>query len=335
MTIEQRINTFSTVGKRLHDIDENIFQMLVDKAKSHNAWFTKETITMAWNGIISFLDSHSLHNWIRNYDFSSIKPRTVGLVLAGNIPLVGFHDLLSVLISGHSVVMKLSSKDQVLTQYIIDLLIEVEPAFKNRIIISERLKDFDAVIATGSDNSSRYFDFYFGKYPHIIRKNRTSCGVLTGNETIEDFQNLAKDVFSYYGLGCRNVSKLYVPDGYSFSPMLDSWEIFKEIGNHHKFNNNYDYQKSIMLVNGVPFLDNGFVMLTASNKLVSPIAVVYYEYYKSREDLYNKLAQAEDKLQCIVGNTKPANIPFGQAQYPKLEDYADQVDTLEFLSTLN
>jgi hypothetical protein len=335
MTIEKRIDTFCALGKRLQRLPADELSSLIDKIKSENAWFTSASIEMALDGIITMLDEAKLNTWLSNYKLTEQHtPKTVALIMAGNIPLVGFHDLLCVLISGHHAQVKPSSKDSASFHFIVRELTAIEPDMQKKITTSDRLKDFDAVIATGSDNSSRYFDYYFGKYPNIIRRNRTSCAILRGDESEKDFRALAKDVFSYFGLGCRNVSKLYVPTGYNFSPLLDSWEMFNEIRHHHKYTNNYDYQKSIMLVNGVPFLDNGFVMITQSEKTVSPISVLHYEYYTSQQDLENKITSVQDKLQCVVGSPLPASIPFGQAQFPELWDYADGVDTLKFLLTL-
>jgi hypothetical protein len=223
----------------------------------------------------------------------------------------------------------------VLMKHLIDKLIELEPRFEPMISIAERLKDFDVVIATGSDNSARYFHYYFDKYPHIIRKNRTSCAVLGGKETSDDLHALGNDVFTYFGLGCRNVSKIYIPSRYDVTRVLDAWQPFREIINHHKYVNNYDYQKSILLLNKIPFLDSGFVLLQESERLVSPIAVLYYEKYEDEGSLALKLLEQKEKIQCIVGTATPDSVPFGQAQSPMVWDYADQVDTLKFLEGLN
>lgn len=335
MTIDERIKALSLSGKRLQEIDQKKWEVLLLAAASENPWFTPENIQMAWKGVIKLLDEKSLGRWLAKYRLEEIKPKTVALVMAGNIPMVGFHDLLCVLASGHSAAVKLSSKDSVLIRYLTDTLHSVSPDLAKSISFHDRLKNFDAVVATGSDNASRYFEYYFGKYPHIIRKNRTSCAVITGEETENDFKNLGVDIFSYFGLGCRNVSKLFVPDNYDFSPMLKSFEQYSAIIHHHKYNNNYDYQKSIMLVNRVPFLDNESLMLTASERLVSPISVVYYENYSQPTELQQKIRSIQNKIQCIVGSVAPATVPFGQAQFPEVEDYADQVDTLKFLCSLN
>lgn len=331
-TIEERINAFASLGNYLDALPEVEFQTIAERPRLENPWFTIDNVRLALTGIRSTLKRNSLLHWLKDYSFDTTPSMKVAVVMAGNIPLVGFHDLLCVLVSGHTAIIKVSSKDSVLMKYITNKLIELEPRLQERIQYVERLVDFDAVIATGSDNSSRYFDYYFGKYPNIIRRNRTSVAILDGTENGEDFKKLGLDVFSYFGLGCRNVSKLFVPEGYSFNTLFESWESYHDIIHHHKYCNNYDYQKSIMLVNSVPFLDNNFVMLTENERMVSPISVIYFEYYSNPSALTEKIKSVEDKIQCIVGKIPPATIPFGEAQSPKLWDYADQVDTLKFLN---
>ncbi|HEY9044456.1 MAG TPA: acyl-CoA reductase [Ohtaekwangia sp.] len=333
MNVHVRINAFSALGQSLKGLNFTDFQSLAEQAARENPWFTKDNVRMALDGIVEFLQKDKLEQWTAPYIIPT-ESKKVALVMAGNIPLVGFHDLLSVLICGHSALIKLSSKDSVLLKYILNKLFELEPSFRSKVEFAEQLKNFDAVIATGSDNSARYFDYYFGKYPNIIRKNRTSVAILTGHEKTETLHTLGIDVFSYFGLGCRNISKLYVPEGYTFDTLFKSWEPYQPVIHHHKYCNNYDYQKSIMLINGVAFLDNGFVMLQENSKMVSPISVVYYEYYKDKNELTEKLTIAGDKIQCIVGNGTPATVPFGKAQCPELWDYADQVNTLQFLTSL-
>jgi len=333
MNAHVRINAFSLLGQTLKNINHDEFQTLTEQAARENPWFTKENVRMAMDGIIQFLQKERLEQWVSSYSFRD-QSKKIALVLAGNIPLVGFHDLLSVLISGNNALIKPSSKDSVLLKFIIQKLNDIEPTFRDKIELTEQLKNFDAVIATGSDNSARYFDYYFGKYPNVIRKNRTSVAILGGNESQDELLALGIDVFSYFGLGCRNISKLLVPAGYTFDKLYPTWEVYQPIIHHHKYCNNYDYQKSIMLVNQIPFLDNGFVMLHENTRMVSPISVVYYEQYKDEADLSKKLTEAEDKIQCIVGNGSHATVPFGKAQYPELWDYADGVDTLKFLTNL-
>jgi len=334
MNLEHRISAFVKLGNHLSNLSDEAFETLALNARSENPWFTAENVKRSLTGITQYLKEDKLRQWTSAYTLNPAKPKEVALVLAGNIPLVGFHDLLCVLISGHHAQVKLSSKDSKLIQYLIKHLIWLEPAFEQTIIVKEnKLENFDAVIATGSDNSARYFEYYFGKYPNIIRKNRSSCVILSGNESVEEIDALGEDIFSYFGLGCRNVSKAFVPKGYDLAKILSRWEAYKDIIHHHKYCNNYDYQKSILLVNLIPFLDNGFILLQQNQKLVSPISVLYYEYYTDQADLENKLKEHSEKIQCIVGTQKPATIPFGSAQYPEVWDYADNVDTLKFLET--
>jgi hypothetical protein len=335
MNPEDRIAAFEKLGNYLSAIDEAELQPLIEKARNENPWFTPESIKMALDGVKIYLTAKNLNQWVSAYRLNPGKPKTVAVIMAGNIPLVGFHDFLSVLISGHSILVKLSSRDSVLVSWLANQLIKADHRFGSRIQFAEQLKNFDAVIATGSDNSSRYFHYYFGKYPNIIRKNRTSCAVLTGKETDEDLLTLGKDVFTYFGLGCRNVAKVYMPKSFDPTQLLRNWTPLEGVIHHHKYHNNYDYQKSILLVNRVPFLDAGFVLLQESERLISPISVVYYEFYQDEGSLALRLTELKDKIQCVVGQATPASVPFGKAQSPMVWDYADQVDTLKFLESLN
>lgn len=333
MTTDERLEGLAKLGKYIRAIDEGVLDDLMSKVKNENPWFTPGSVQVALEGICRYLDEAKLKKWISSYNLSPPAAKKVAVIMAGNIPLAGFHDLLSVLVSGHAVMAKLSSKDSVLPGWLITRLIELEPRFDAYITQPPRLKDFDAVIATGSDNSARYFNYYFGKYPHIIRQNRTSCAVLSGQESAEDLTLLGRDVFTYFGLGCRNVSKLFVPADFDPTRLIRAWDIFVDILHHHKYHNNYDYQKSILLVNKIPFYDSGFVILHENEKLVSPISVVYFERYHNDEDLVSKLNAIENKIQCVVG-TQSGQTPFGQTQAPELWDYADRVDTLRFLEKL-
>jgi hypothetical protein len=334
MTTEDRLEAFEKLGKYLHAIDEAEFDDIYLKVRNENPWFTPGTVNEAFQGISRYLEPAKMKKWVSSYNTRPENIRRIAVIMAGNIPLAGFHDFLAVLLSGHSIVVKLSSKDTVLLTHLSNKLIELEPRFDSRITLAAQLKNFDAVIATGSDNSSRYFQYYFGKYPHIIRKNRTSCAVLTGSETAEELRLLGRDVFTYFGLGCRNVSKIFIPENFDPVRLVNAWDIYVDILHHHKYHNNYDYQKSILLVNKIPFYDSGFVILQEIDKLVSPISVVYLERYRHADDLTVKLNAVSDKIQCIVGNARPDFIPFGQAQAPELWDYADQADTLQFLQNL-
>jgi hypothetical protein len=335
MKLEDRIDAFVKLGKQLNAIDEVMGGGLVLKAKNENSWFTEESIKSAVEGVKVYLTEANLKKWTAAYNLKEVAPKVVGVVMAGNLPLVGFHDFLAVLISGHSVLVKLSSKDRVLPLFLAEELVAIEPRFADLIRFEDQFKNFDAVIATGGDNSARYFHYYFGKYPNVIRKNRTSCAVLKGNETDAEIEALGRDIFSYFGLGCRNVSKLFVPKNYEVISLFPHWEKFNDVINHHKYHNNYDYQKSILLINGNHFFDTGFLLVEENQKLVSPISVLYYERYEDESDLALKILESKDKIQCIVGSMTPASIPFGQAQSPMLWDYADQVDTLKFLESLN
>lgn len=335
MNLEERIEAFAKLGSFLHAIDNETREEIIRNARNENAWFTDKSINLAFDGIIQMLDPAKLRAWTSRYDLDPKQVRTVATVMAGNIPLVGFHDFLSVLIGGHQIQIKPSSKDLFLLKFLIRSLTGIEPRLAERITVVDMLKNFDAVIATGSDNSARYFEYYFSRYPHIIRKNRSSCAILTGFETNEEFATLGKDVFSYFGLGCRNVSKVFVPEQFDFAKLFKNWSAYEDVILHHKYHNNYDYQKSILLVNNEPHLDSGYLLLRESEGLVSPISVLFYEYYSTWDGLCSRLESEKEKLQCIVGNAKPATVKIGSAQSPEVWDYADQIDTLEFLEKLD
>lgn len=331
MIYKDRIVPFVKLGKQINKIVEDADDSFFSAIQNENNWFTKESVVYALRGIASFLNEASLQKWASDYKLINKSDKRVGVIMAGNIPLVGLHDFMCVLLSGHGIMVKPSHQDNLLMKMIIKNLIEIEPAFANKIEIVERLNDADAFIGTGSDNSARYFKYYFGKKPNIIRQNRTSVGVITGKESEDDIQQLGKDVFTYYGLGCRNVSKVFVPKDYSFQFMLDSLQSFEEAGDHHKYRNNYDYNKSIYLVNREPHLDTGFLLVKESEELVSPISVLFYQQYENEKQLQCLLSENESKIQCIVGRDY---IPFGKAQQPEVDDYADGIDTMEFLCGL-
>jgi hypothetical protein len=336
LTSNQRIAAFEALGHIMAKPDEQL-SALINSAQQYNAWFTPQSAQMAVRAIAAMLNKRDLEKWLQNESGNAeLKMRSIGLILAGNIPIVGFHDILCVLASGHKALIKLSSQDQKFIPYILEKLIEIEPAFELQISYIDRLKDFDAVIATGSNNTSRYFDYYFSKVPHIIRKNRNSVAILNGEESKEDLKALGHDIFDYFGLGCRNVSKLYVPKDYDFKEFFESIEEFKSVADHHKYNNNYDYNKSIFLVNLDKHLDNGFLLLKEDSRFVSPLAVLYYEEYQTIEQLGSELIKNEDLIQCIVSNSKLplSKVAFGQSQCPSLFDYADGVDTMKFLKEL-
>lgn len=331
MKIEEKIRVFESLGNKIRSLADTEVEELAHHAQSHNGWFTSKSVSKALEGIAYLLQKDKLEKWLSNDLESPEVPRIIGIVMAGNIPLVGFHDLLCVLASGHFAAIKPSSDDAYLMKKLTEWIIEIEPRFKKNLELRERLNSIDAVIATGSDNTARYFEYYFKDIPSIIRKNRTSIAILNGNETAEELRLLGEDVFSYFGLGCRNVSKVFTPKGFDFRDVFPHFENFKEIANHHKYRNNYDYYKSIYLINQTPHLDTGFLLINSTNDLVSPISVLYHQEYENMDQLNEVIKQHEEKIQCIVGQDR---IPFGKAQLPELWDYADNVDVLAFLSQL-
>jgi hypothetical protein len=311
----------------------NIFEEAITLAGHKNGWFTKENIIFSLKGWSEQLTEEKLTAWLSKYNLIENQPKTVAIIMAGNIPLVGFHDFLSVLITGNSVLAKLSSNDKVLLPLLSKYLIEVEPTLKQKITITEeKMEDFDAVIATGSDNTARYFEHYFGTKPNIIRRNRNSAAVLTGKESKEQLDALGEDIFRYYGLGCRSVSKFFVPKGYDFDLFFKSIFNYNNIIDRAKYANNYDYNKAVYLMSEFKLLENGFLILKEDKSYASPIASVFYEYYESLEELHKKLELDKNKIQCIVSQSGiKSEIPFGKTQYPELHDYADGIDTVDFL----
>lgn len=312
------------------------FKDLLSLSQSHNGWFTPEQVYFAVESWAEALREDNLNKWLSAYDLSEVKPKTVGLILAGNIPLVGFHDFLSVLITGHKVLVKVSSNDQHLIAFLADYLISIEPKLSYYISFTDgKLENFDAIIATGSNNTARYFEFYFKDKLSIIRKNRNSVAVLNGNESHEDLVNLGEDIFRYFGLGCRNVSKLFVPKDYNFDAFFKAIYAYKDVIFYEKYSNNYDYNKAVFLMSNFKLLDNEFLTLKEDTSYASPISSVFYEYYEDIADLQKRFESESDQIQCVVSNNLiPNSIPFGQTQQPKLWDYADNVDTLRFLISL-
>lgn len=316
-----------------NDLFYNDFLDLITLSQSHNGWYTPENVFFAINSWSEALTDHNLDEWISAYNFESVNPKTIGLILAGNIPLVGFHDFLSVLISGHSVLVKTSSNDQHLLPFLAKYLIAVEPKLKNKIHFTEgKIENFDAVIATGSNNTARYFEYYFKDKPSIIRKSRNSVAVLNGNESAEQMIALGEDIFRYFGLGCRNVSKLFIPKNYNFDLFFNGMFPHQDVIKYEKYANNYDYNKAVFLMSNFKLLDNEFLTIKEDSSYASPIASVFYEYYDDLNDLKSRLETEKDQIQCIVSNNLIKNsIDFGQTQKPNLWDYADNVDTIAFL----
>lgn len=347
--INNRIHAFVKLGEFFalfsENINENELDSKFDKnlidgfkhqlklAKENNRWFTDENLQFSFKQWSEALTESNLKKWLSAYKIDHIQSKSVAIIMAGNIPLVGFHDFLCVLISGHSVILKLSSNDKYLLPYLAKYLEYVESSFRGKIIFTEdKLENYDAVIATGSNNTSRYFEHYFGKKPNIIRKNRNSVAVLTGNESTNQLEALGEDIFRYYGLGCRSVSKLFVPENYDFDSFFKAIYKFKPIINENKYANNYDYNKAVYLMSLFNVLENGFLMLKEDENYASPIASVFYEYYSNINSLKTKIEENSERIQCIVSNDFNLNeVNFGETQKPKLWDYADEIDTMKFL----
>ncbi len=351
MLLENRINAFVELGNFLrqfsrkkieqkdtvlhNDLFFEAIKLQINKAKETNGWFTNDNVLYVFESLSKFLNNSDLTNWTSFYTLNNNNPKTIAIIMAGNIPLVGFHDFLSVLLSGHKVLVKQSSNDKQFLPFIAAYLEHIEPQFKGLIhFAEEKLTNFDAAIATGSNNTARYFEAYFGKYPSIIRKNRNTVAVLTGNETPDDLQNLGEDIFRYFGLGCRSVSKLFVPENYDFDPLFNAIYKYSDIINYTKYKNNYDYNKTVYLMSEYKLLENGFLMLKEDSSYSSPIATLFYEYYSDLDSLKQQLELDKEYIQCVVGTSIDNAVPFGQTQQPQLTDYADGVDTLAFLSGL-
>ncbi|WP_396634603.1 acyl-CoA reductase [Maribacter sp. R86514] len=331
--------TTNAISDHLNDKWIERFKAEAERAQHYYGWFTEENCIHAFQEWGNALTEKNIENWLKNYDLETNQEKVVALIMAGNIPLVGFHDLLCVLITGNKALVKLSSNDQKLIPLLIDYLIEIEPLFKDRVTFTkEKLENYDAVIATGSNNTARYFEYYFSKKPNIIRKNRNSVAVLNGKETSEELEALGEDIFRYFGLGCRSVSKIYIPKNYKIDTFFKAMFPYSDIINHNKYANNYDYNKAVYLMSEFKILDNGFLILKEEESFGSPIASLFYEYYEDTDALKISLKGQEDNIQCIVSSGFVDNeIPFGKTQQPSLNDYADGIDTVDFLlrTTLN
>ena len=331
MEIQARIAGFVALGKHLMNQNNPELIEVKQRAQSENAWFLPEFIDASIEQICTqFLNEAALIDWVALYPTipQEFTHKKVGIVMAGNIPMVGFHDLLSTLMAGHIAVIKLSSKDKVLMEYIIESLQKSAPLWKDQIIIQEQLKHCDAYIATGSNNTSQYFEHYFGKFPHIIRKNKTSIAIIEGTETKEELDLLANDMMLYFGMGCRNVTQIWVPEQYNFEPLLDSLKKYDFILDNHKYKHNFDYQLALLMMTRQYYMNTGSILLSENPSPFAAISQIHYQYYQA-----GNLPQFNvEEIQCVVGKNRLA---FGSLQAPKLSQYADGVDTLAFLSTLN
>ncbi|MFC2176171.1 acyl-CoA reductase [Bacteroidota bacterium] len=341
MNHQQRVSTFIRLGQLLGEIAanplESSWSSAIQKAEAENKWFTLENVTLALSGISTMLEPEKLTKWTRNYAGKIPKTgdKRVAIIMAGNIPLVGFHDLLCVLISGNQAIVKTSSQDKALVNKLVETIGEIDPVLASQIQLTEgKMEHFTHVIATGSDNSARYFEYYFGKYPNIIRKNRNSIAIIDGDESLDDLRALGKDIFRYFGLGCRNVSKVYLSDKMDPKTFLATLEDWKAIANHNKYFNNYEYHKAIFLVERMAHLDNGFLLLKEDPNLGCPVGVLHFQTYGTLDQMKAEIKIHEDKIQCVVASDKleiTGTVPFGKAQSPELWDYADGVDTMAFL----
>ncbi len=332
MNLKERINLLVKLGDYLLMSNEDL-QVIKEKAGLENAWFTKEFVDLSIKNITeNFLQKNLLEAWVHQYDIKDnpSQTKTVGIIMAGNIPLVGFHDLLCVFISGNKAMIKPSAKDLVLIKHLVEKLAEWNGEINTLIQVSERLNNCDAYIAAGSNNSSRYFEYYFGKYPNIIRSNRTSVAILNGNESEYELLLLADDIQQYYGMGCRNVTMLFVPENYDFIALLDALRKYDYFKNFSKFKNNYDYQLALLILNNSYYMTNDSVLLTENESVFAPVSQVNYSFYNNAETVKKSLLNNEN-IQCIVGENF---IDFGKTQSPLLIDYADGVDTMKFLTSL-
>lgn len=333
---QEIISIFGKLAISLQSIAENAENEYIKKASITNPWFNEVFIRQALVGLGKMLNKDKLAQWLDNYNLT-IPNKTIGIIAAGNIPLVAFHDVLCIVCSGNKALVKLSSKDKWLYLLVIEELSKITKYFDDRIIFTdETLKGIDAIIATGSDNSARYFEYYFGKYPNIIRKNRNSIAIIDGTETKEELKAFSNDIFSYFGLGCRNISQIFIPHNYDIVKLIDAFEGYAFIADQTKYYNNYEYQKTIHLLNQIPIYDNGFTILKENDGLSSPIGVLHYTRYKHIDEINNFQEVNKHKIQCAVSKTK-MKFPtycFGMAQEPELWDYADNIDTMQFLINL-
>ena len=346
MNLNNRITLFVKLGRffsdyinnNLESLEKNKFDKAINESILHNSFFSKKNILkslLSWSNVLT---KKSIDNFLSNY-LIKIKKREkkVAIIMAGNIPLVGFHDFFCVILSGNFAVIKLSSKDSHLFKFILRFLVKENPDFSTKFdVVENKLQIFDAVIATGNNISANQFELYFKKYPKIIRRNRHSIAILNGNETKKEIELLANDIFYYYGLGCRNISKIFIPKNYNLDILFKSFVLWNEVINKNSYANNYNYYRAIYLLNKEVFFDNGFVLLKESEKIGSPVGTIYFEYYKSENQIKEMIKKNNEKIQCIVSNNNyQKTIKFGETQMPNLNDFADDIDTFNFLLKLN
>jgi len=341
MTLQDRIEILSEIGTELSQLIEN--RDLYDfpgyeKINLENSWFTEEFVKNSFNHYAYLLTENKLTDWTKNYDFSKdLSKKTLGIIMAGNIPLVGLHDFICAYLSGISTIIKPSSKDSVLIKWIINRILKKHKEKNYLIKIADgSISRVDAIIATGNNNSNRYFEYYFSSIPSILRKNRNSIGILSGNKTEEELSKLTDDIFLYFGLGCRSVSLIYIPEDYDFNPLFKAFEKYKHLIYHHKYANNLEYQYAVNIVSRIPVLNPGNIILIENDKINSPVGVLHYKFYKFAEDIYKEINKNIEDIQCVSTSklSKSFEVEFGRTQYPELNEYADNIDTLKFILTL-
>ncbi len=351
MTLSDRIEAFIKLGKVISQVLENEGKQpgipgsaaglgqLIHTVQEQNPWFTPENVSTALSAIAQSLTPENLTTWTSLYPALEREtiPKRIGVTMAGNIPLVGFHDFLSVLIAGHHFIGKLSSKDDRLLASVASLLTEIEPEFSELVDFTPaHFEVIDAIIATGSDNSARYFDYYFARYPNIIRRNRNSIAILDGKESRSELTALGEDIFCYFGLGCRSISKLYIPENYDFTPLINALQSYNYLADHKKYINNYTYNRARYRLQQMTFIDTGFLLFREEDEIASPPGVIFFEYYNKPEGLKKRLNLLQDRVQCTVSHNKHfPSVGFGKSQYPDLREYADGIDTVKFLLGLN
>ena len=341
MTFGTKIQILSEFGKKLNkllnDYNENTLsiydQNILTKASAVNPWFTLDNILYGLRYWAAVLHEQNLEDWLSEYQSESEpESKTIGVISAGNVPFVGLHDLICIYLSGHSAVIKTSSDDPVLTRWIVNILSEIDPQVSSQLVFQDKLSGIDAVIATGSNNSARYFEYYFGKYPHIIRKNRNSVAIITSETTDDQLRKLADDVFVYFGLGCRSVSKLYLPYSFDIQRIFAAFSDWKHIIQHHRYASNYDYNRVVFMMGNEPILENGFFILRNHSLLATPVSVLHYEFYESKEQIQSEIQSKQSAIQCVIGSQNEiCTDDFGYAQWPSIDSYSDGIDTMKFL----
>lgn len=341
LTLQQRTDAFAALGQIMKDAasaspsspEAKSLRELMDRQEVNNKWFTPDNVVRSAEAIAAMLRKDRLESWLQAYDLKEGQPeKLIAVIMAGNIPLVGFHDFLCVLITGNKILARTSSRDDELIRAVADILGGINPGYRDLIEFTEKVVGgYDAVIATGSDNSSRYFEYYFGHKPHIFRKNRNSIAIIGRDTTEQDIKALGTDIFSYFGLGCRNVSKIFFEQGTDIKSVIKSWPAWSGIIKHRPYANNYLYNKSLFLVNKEAFLDNSYSLFVRNEGFSSPVSVVYYDTFSSRRQLADELDRHTEKIQCMVSENR---IPFGHTQYPPPHEYADNKDTVEFINSL-